>query len=89
MFASEADDVLEDYYSKFRLVNALEEDDMMDCDASFLLNRAESPVFMEVEQIGLICAVLSGQVYYSSSGSSDDESGGDNSEDFDWFLDTF
>jgi hypothetical protein len=44
---------------------------------------------MEVEQIGLIRAVLSGQVYYSSSGSSDDDSGGDNSEDFDWFLDTF
>jgi hypothetical protein len=44
---------------------------------------------MEVEQIGLIRAVLSGQVYYSSSDSSDDESGGDNSEDFDWFLDTF
>jgi hypothetical protein len=89
LFASEADDVLEDYYAKFRLVNALEEDDMMDCDASFLLNRAESPIFMEVEQIGLIRAVLSGQVYYSSSDSSDDESGGDNSEDFDWFLDTF
>ena len=89
LFASEADDVLEDYYSKFRLVNALEEDDMMDCDASLLLNRAESPIFMEVDQIGLIRAVLSGQVYYSSSDSSDDESGGDNSDDFDWFLDTF
>ena len=29
LFASEADNVLEDYYSKFRLVNALEEDAMM------------------------------------------------------------
>ena len=58
LFSSEADKVLKDYYSKYELVNALEEDAMVDFDASFPLNHAEQVCLIPAFSTCFVCLVL-------------------------------